>query len=66
MPIFTYGTTSIDYTIRYKPSRRDVTISVDWQTGVSVTVPDNIDPKHIYSVLYRKAPWILRQLAEFR
>jgi predicted metal-dependent hydrolase len=66
MPTFTYGTTCIDYTIHYKPSKRDCTISVDWQTGVSVVVPEGIDQDHIDAILRRKAPWILRKLAELR
>ena len=66
MPTFQYGTTSIDYTIRHSPSKNDVTIAIDWTTGVSVVVPDNIDQERIDSVLRRKAAWILRRLAEFR
>jgi predicted metal-dependent hydrolase len=66
MPTFTYGTTSIDYTVRHQPFKRDCTIAVDWQTGVSVVVLENIDQERIDAVLRRKAPWILRKLAEFR
>ncbi len=66
MPTFTYGTTSIDYTVHPQPSKRDCTIAVDWQSGVSVVVPENINPEQIDMVLYKKAPWILRRLAELR
>lgn len=66
MPTFTYGTTSIDYTVHYKPFKRTCTISVDWRTGVSVVVPEGIGQERIEAILRRKAPWILRKLAELR
>jgi len=66
MPTFQYGTTSIEYCVRYSPTKRDVAIAVDWITGVTVVVPENIDQDYIDTVLRRKAPWILRKLAEFR
>ncbi|MFD2171025.1 M48 family metallopeptidase [Tumebacillus lipolyticus] len=66
MPTIKYGTTSIDYRIRYSPSKKEVTISIDWITGVSVVVPENIDQERIQSALQRKAPWILRKLVELR
>lgn len=66
MPTFQYGTTSIDYCIRNSPKKKDVTIVVDWNKGVSVVVPENIDQAYIDAVLRRKAAWILRRLAEFR
>ncbi|MDP9729600.1 M48 family metallopeptidase [Alicyclobacillus sp. TC] len=65
MPTFTYGTTTIKYTMRHQSSKRDCTITVDWKTGVSVVVPDEFDQEHIDAVLRRKAPWILRRLIEF-
>jgi predicted metal-dependent hydrolase len=66
MPTFTYGTTSIDYLIHHNPDKRDCTIAVDWKTGVSVVVPVDIDQERIDAVLKRRAPWILRKLADFR
>jgi len=66
MPTFTYGTTSIEYTIRHQPSKRDCTIAIDWKNGVSVVAPNEIDQERIDAVLKRKAPWILRKLAQFR
>ncbi|MCL6444136.1 MAG: M48 family metallopeptidase [Alicyclobacillus sp.] len=66
MPTFTYGTTSIDYTLCCKAAKRDCTISVDWKTGITVVVPEGIDQERIDAILRRKAPWILRKLAEFR
>ncbi|WP_258112167.1 M48 family metallopeptidase [Alicyclobacillus sp. SP_1] len=65
MPTFQYGTTSIDYLLRYSPTKKDVTIAVDWASGVSVVVPDDIEQERIHAVLRQKAPWILRRLAEF-
>lgn len=66
MPTFSYGTTSIDYTVHHHSSRQDVTIAVDWISGVSITVPEGTNQEHIETVLKRKARWILRKLAEFR
>ncbi|ADG06445.1 M48 family metallopeptidase [Kyrpidia tusciae] len=64
MPTFTYGNRSIDYRLEYKHHKRDCTISVDWRTGVTVIVPENVDPARIEAVIQRKAPWILRKLSE--
>lgn len=66
MPTFQYGTTSIEYHIQHSPSKKDVIIAVDWNTGVSVIVPDGIDQERIEVVLRKKASWILRRLAEFK
>lgn len=66
MPTFQYGTTIIDYHLNHRPTKKDVTIAIDWTTGVSVVVPENIDQHRIETVLRRKAPWILRRLAEFQ
>ena len=66
MPTFTYGTTNIKYTVQQRPSKRDCTITVDWQSGVSVTAPEGVDTDRIDAVLKRKAAWILRRLEEFR
>jgi len=66
MPTFTYGTTSIEYTVRQQPSKQDVTIAVDWKTGVSVVVPEGTDQERIEATLKRKASWILRKLTEFQ
>ncbi|KPV43178.1 M48 family metallopeptidase [Alicyclobacillus ferrooxydans] len=65
MPTFQYGTTSIDYHLSHSPSKKDVTIAVEWHTGVSVVAPENITHERIDTVLRGKAPWILRRLAEF-
>lgn len=66
MPTFQYGTTSIDYNIKHSPNKKDITIAVDWSTGVSVVAPDHVDQQRIDLVLRQKAPWILRKLAEMR
>lgn len=65
MPKFPYGTSAIEYSIQYVPNKKDVSITVDWTSGVSVTVPDNISQERIDLVLRQKAPWILRRLSEF-
>lgn len=66
MPSFTYGTTIIEYTVCHKAAKRDCTIAVDWTHGVTVFAPEGVDHQRINDVLRRKAPWILRRLAEFR
>jgi predicted metal-dependent hydrolase len=65
MPTFQYGTTFIDYQLQPSPTKKDVTIAVDWASGVSVVVPVDIEQERIHAVLRQKAPWILRRLAEF-
>jgi predicted metal-dependent hydrolase len=66
MPKLEYGNTSIEYLLIQKSSKKDVTIAVDWATGVSVIAPENIEENRLNLVLRRKAPWILRKLAGFR
>lgn len=66
MPQYQFGNSTIHYKVNYVPDKKDVTIAVDWNTGVSVVVPEDINKEHIDTVLRRKAPWILRRLAEFR
>lgn len=66
MPSFTFGTSTIEYTIQYKPLKHDCTIAIDWSTGVSIVAPEGVSQERVDDVLRRKAPWILRRLAEFR
>lgn len=64
MPSFKFGQTTIDYTIKYKPDIKDISIAVEWLEGVTVTTPENIDEKKLVKVLYKKAPWILKKWYE--
>lgn len=66
MPALIFGTTSMEYTILEQPSKRDITIAVDWKTGVSVVVPEGTAQERIDAALRRKASWILRKLADFQ
>ncbi|MGJ7034249.1 M48 family metallopeptidase [Anoxybacillus eryuanensis] len=59
MPSFQYGKTTIDYTIEYKPKKRDVTITVEWLEGVKVIAPQEIDDSLLQSILYKRAPWMI-------
>ncbi|MBX5437332.1 MAG: M48 family metallopeptidase [Alicyclobacillaceae bacterium] len=61
-----YGNSTIPYRLIPKPTAKDCTISVQWQTGVTVVVPEHMDQRKIEAVLKRKAPWILQKLAELR
>jgi predicted metal-dependent hydrolase len=64
MPSFQFGQTTIDYTLKYKPDIKDISIAVEWLEGVTVTTPENIDEKQLVKVLYKKAPWILKKWHE--
>lgn len=66
MPTFQYGNTLINYDIRYSTKRKDITIGVDWVDGVSVVVPHETDQLQIEYVIKKKAPWILKKIADFR
>ncbi|KDE46095.1 SprT family zinc-dependent metalloprotease [Geobacillus sp. CAMR5420] len=65
MPSFQYGTTTIEYTLKYVPNKNDVTISVEWLDGVKVVAPENIERDHLHAILYKKAPWILEKWYKF-
>jgi predicted metal-dependent hydrolase len=66
MPTLQFGNTNIDYDIRYSPNRKNITISVDWVNGVSVMVPNETEQAFIELAVQKKAPWIMKKLANFR
>jgi len=65
MPSFQYGKTTIDYTLVYQENQKDITISVEWMEGVTVTAPPNVGSEDLETVLYKKAPWILEKWYSF-
>jgi len=66
MATLQFGKTSIDYVIHRVSSKDGIVISVDWTSGVRVVAPDHLEEERIEAVLKKKAPWILRKLAEMR
>ena len=39
MPSIQYGTTMIDYQITYKEGKKDISILIEYQIGVTVVAP---------------------------
>lgn len=59
-----FGNTVISYTLEFSSRRKTFAIQVS-EMGVKVIAPDNAEKAEIDSVLCKKAPWILQQLADF-
>jgi predicted metal-dependent hydrolase len=59
-----YGNKTIPYNLNRSPRRKTLSISVD-QHGVSVISPSEIEQEKVESALHNKAPWIIKQLADF-
>ena len=64
MPEFQIGNTSLEYTLRRVPHRKNILISLDWTTGITVVAPEDIEEAQIEFILRKKASWILRKSAE--
>lgn len=64
MPYFIYGTTTIEYDLEYSQNK-DISIVIEWQNGVKVTAPFDIDEQKLNSALHMKAPWILNKWNAF-
>lgn len=64
MNYFHFGNRKIEYTHQSSSRRKTLSISVD-QKGVQVTSPAKTCPSKVEEVLHRKAPWIIKQLADF-
>lgn len=60
-----FGRSSISYLIERSTRRGTLTIAVDLPHGVVVQAPRETAAERIAEVVRRKAPWILRRLAEF-
>lgn len=65
MPHFQYGNSLIEYTLEHSPKKKEITISVEWIDGVKVIAPPEVDIDQIESVLYKKAPWIIKKWSGF-
>ena len=63
--VIPFGRSTIRYTVERRARRRTVTIAVDARDGVIVQAPHEITPDAIGAVVRRKAPWIMRRLADF-
>ena len=69
MPSIQYGTTTIDYQINYKDGKKDVSILIEYQVGVTVVAPPHTSDEQIAAIVRQKAPAInkqLRKLAEIK
>ena len=61
----TFGSTAIEYTLRRSTRRRKtVEIAVDLVDGVLVAAPASATTDELDNFVRRRAPWILRRLAE--
>lgn len=60
-----YGTTTIEYSLVQNSNIEDISITVDWIDGVTVSVPSSFECHKLDQILYNKAPWILKKWAEF-
>lgn len=58
---FQYGTTTFDYSIEYLEHKKDVSISISLNEGIKLRAPHGIDPATIQTILYKKAPWIIKK-----
>lgn len=61
-----YGTETIAYEVRFLPSRRTLGIEVHPDMSVVVRAPADCDPDVIQARVGKRAPWISKQLKNFR
>ena len=61
-----YGTETIAYEVRFLPSRRTLGIEVHPDLAVLVRAPADCDPDIILARVGKRAPWISKQLKNFR
>ncbi|PAK43952.1 M48 family metallopeptidase [Priestia megaterium] len=59
-----FGNQTIEYNLKRSNRRKTMSISVD-QHGVSVISPSVTEIEKVESILYKKAVWIKKQLADF-
>ena len=62
MPSIQYGTTTIDYQIIYKENKKDISILIEYQIGVTVIAPPHTNSEQIAAIIKKKAPAIHKQL----
>lgn len=69
MPSIQYGTTTIDYQTTYQEGKKDISILIEYQIGVTVVAPPHTSDEQIAAIIRKKAPVIhkqLRKLAEIK
>ena len=69
IPSIQYGTTVIDYQITYKEGKKDISILIGYQIGITVVAPRHTNDEQITAIVTKKAPSIhkqLRKLAEIK
>jgi predicted metal-dependent hydrolase len=59
-----FGRSSIGYAVERSARRQTLTIAVDLRGGVTVQAPRETPAETIAAAVRRKAPWVLRQLAD--
>lgn len=59
-----FGSKRIDYNVSYSP-RKTIGITITPGMEVLVKAPENASPEKVKTVVFRKAPWILKQLDFF-
>jgi predicted metal-dependent hydrolase len=59
-----FGRSSIGYAVERSARRRTLTIAVDLRGGVTVQAPRDTPAETIAAAVRRKAPWVLRRLAD--
>lgn len=64
MEMFQYGTTTFSYSLEYVPDKKDVSISISLHEGIQLRVPHGMDKAAIETILYKKAPWIIKKKYE--
>ncbi len=66
MPDIQFGTTTIEYNIKRSDERETVSIAVDPEEGVIVTVPEDVSDKKIHEVVKDRAGWIIEKQEEIK
>lgn len=64
MPVIFFGKETIPYDLSWSDRRKTLGISVQG-TNVQVIAPTGTPNKRIKDILYKKAPWIRKQLGEY-
>jgi len=60
-----FGTSRIDYDVKYSPRRKNLSIAVHPSRKVEVLAPVNLTPEEIQGALKRKAGWVKERLDWF-
>jgi len=60
-----FGTTKINYDILYSDRRKNATLAVYPLKMVEISVPTNLEPEHIQSLVMKKAHWVMKQILWF-